>query len=378
MGSSSAALEKMIDGDPDAVHIISTLSCQHNTSVHDAADTSESSPSPSKPAVQWSVFKDADVDAEDKSESRKLEMLKVLQSRECVKLEPLVLNRDSFTETAANILTLSVLVKDGLAQVRLASDQSYIIVPRRTTDAALKDDDTKSIFQLNYKDWESMRKQVQASEELMAHENAPFKWPAVIPKGIRQKARRRRTCFKPGDGTLAQAENRNEEGATSSADPELSAPGYQDFKPHKALLTYSRRREKRRAIPGQADPKEMLVKRYTRRVLNGEIYVEKTFVFQELVPTKKPKVEAEGLFETPKQRRQPGLYTPVSTSTSTGEGCTLAVYTKAALEGVESGDAMIIAPKRFKKSSGLRPRHVAIAQIKAKLKALLNKQAPLK
>ncbi|CAJ2671317.1 unnamed protein product [Trifolium pratense] len=104
-----------------------------------------------------------------------LTMFNILRKNRLVKLENLVLNRNSFAQTVENLFTLSFLVKDGRAEIKVDKAGCHLVSPRNapaaksvtSKDVAL----SHFVFRLDYNDWKIMVRSV-VGEELMPNRNS--------------------------------------------------------------------------------------------------------------------------------------------------------------------------------------------------------------
>ncbi|WJX78665.1 hypothetical protein P8452_61860 [Trifolium repens] len=103
-----------------------------------------------------------------------LTMFNILRNNRLVKLENLVLNRNSFAQTVENLFTLSFLVKDGRAEIKVDKAGCHLVSPRNAPAAksvASKDVALSHfVFRLDYNDWKMMVRSI-VGEELMPHRN---------------------------------------------------------------------------------------------------------------------------------------------------------------------------------------------------------------
>ncbi|CAL5193538.1 unnamed protein product [Lathyrus oleraceus] len=101
-----------------------------------------------------------------------LTMFNILRKNRSVKLENLVLNRNSFAQTVENLFALSFLVKDGRAEIKVDKAGRHLVSPRNAPAAKLvisKDVALSHfVFRLDYIDWKLMVRSV-VGEELMPH-----------------------------------------------------------------------------------------------------------------------------------------------------------------------------------------------------------------
>ncbi|KAI3461063.1 hypothetical protein Pfo_017726 [Paulownia fortunei] len=98
-------------------------------------------------------------------------MFEILKKEKKVKVENLMLNRNSFAQTVENLFALSFLVKDGRVRIDVDEIGSQVVVPTNGPSAQeIKSGVAKNhqfIFRFDFDDWKLMKTLVPEGEELM-------------------------------------------------------------------------------------------------------------------------------------------------------------------------------------------------------------------
>ncbi|KAE9618601.1 hypothetical protein Lal_00047397 [Lupinus albus] len=84
-----------------------------------------------------------------------------------VPLESLILNRTSFAQTVENLFTLSFLVKEGRANIRVDENRLHYVEPKNAPKT--QETYTHFVFRYDYQDWKLMKDTVPEGKELMPH-----------------------------------------------------------------------------------------------------------------------------------------------------------------------------------------------------------------
>ncbi|XP_002445898.1 non-structural maintenance of chromosomes element 4 homolog B isoform X1 [Sorghum bicolor] len=169
----------------------------------------------SEPAVPDELAPDRDERNDtDKSIAVMFNLLRSHSNRN-VKLEHLILNRQSFAQTVENIFALSFLVKDGRAEIYVADNGDHFVAPRNAPSAgsiaSREVVNSQFVFRFDTEDWRIMKGMVNPGEELMPHRSSYH--------GGEYKTTTQ-SCSAPDCSKLASHFEHPEEGGFVKEDPE--------------------------------------------------------------------------------------------------------------------------------------------------------------
>ncbi|KAG6429239.1 hypothetical protein SASPL_107284 [Salvia splendens] len=98
-------------------------------------------------------------------------MFEVLKRRKKVRVETLILNRDSFSQTIENLFAMAFLVKDGRVHIYVNDTGARVVAPRNGPSAEEIRTGVATnhqfIFRLDFNDWEEMKEYVPYEKEVM-------------------------------------------------------------------------------------------------------------------------------------------------------------------------------------------------------------------
>ncbi|KAK9986649.1 hypothetical protein SO802_031600 [Lithocarpus litseifolius] len=122
-------------------------------------------------SAQPEQFEDAGAEERIDTDRNMLTMFNILKKDRSVRLENLVLNRNSFAQTVENLFALSFLVKDGRAEIKVDEKNCHIVSPKNAPSATAVASGAAAyshfVFRLDFEDWKLMTCSVGVGEELM-------------------------------------------------------------------------------------------------------------------------------------------------------------------------------------------------------------------
>ncbi|KAJ1269117.1 hypothetical protein BS78_07G185800 [Paspalum vaginatum] len=130
-----------------------------------------------------------DQDERNDTDENMAVMFHLLRNNKRVKLEHLILNRQSFAQTVENIFALSFLVKDGRAEIKVVDNGDRFVAPRNAPAAGLIASrevfNSQFMFRFDTTDWQIMKRVVEPGAELMPHRSiyrgGEYKTPQSCP-----------------------------------------------------------------------------------------------------------------------------------------------------------------------------------------------------
>ncbi|KAG4393692.1 hypothetical protein GLYMA_03G144100v4 [Glycine max] len=134
---------------------------------------------------------------EERTETDKhmITMFNILRINKFVKLENLILNRNSFAQTVENLFALSFLVRDGRAEIKV-NEAGWLLVSPRNAPAAnsvVSRDVAFShfVFRFDFNDWKLMVCSVGVGEELMPHRDSQLQSQTEVSAESSEKKKKK-------------------------------------------------------------------------------------------------------------------------------------------------------------------------------------------
>ncbi|KAH8957634.1 hypothetical protein BDL97_07G103200 [Sphagnum fallax] len=112
-----------------------------------------------------------EMDAKAETDANMETMFGILRNVKCARLDALVLNRRSFSQTVENIFSLSFLVKDGRIAITYDEDGTHLVAPKNAPTAADRSSgkatNAQFVFRFDWACWQSMQERLEEGKELM-------------------------------------------------------------------------------------------------------------------------------------------------------------------------------------------------------------------
>lgn len=159
-----------------------------------------------------------EAEAKSETDANMETMFNILRKVKRARLDALVLNRESFSQTVENIFSLSFLIKDGRAAITYDKDGTHLVAPKNAPSSHDRQSgqvtNTQFVFRYDWTCWQTMQEKLEAGAELMPDRQStldPLLQPSQstpIRKHSRNRGRESRNANNPeNDGDDVEPED---------------------------------------------------------------------------------------------------------------------------------------------------------------------------